>query len=138
MEAGEAAAAVLFDEGVDEIFGDAAEAESAEHEGGAGGNVGDGGFGGGKDFVHVVSGLGVTEQDSGWGGAWERGTGGGVLGGPATKVKNSRSRIGTREVETVIIPEMAQAIPDGSTFVLLVLIRGLNCGQLRYSLLAVG
>jgi hypothetical protein len=58
VEAGEAAAAVLFDEGVDEIFGDAAEAESAEHEGGAGGNVGDGGFGGGDDFVHVGSGLG--------------------------------------------------------------------------------
>ncbi len=73
VKAGEAAAAVLLDEGVDEVFGDAAEAESAEHEGCAGGDVGDGGFGGGDDFVHVGSGLGVTEKDSGRDGGWERG-----------------------------------------------------------------
>jgi hypothetical protein len=33
---------------------------------------------------------------------------------------------------------MAQAIPEGGTFVQLPLIEGLKCGQMRYPLLAVG
>ncbi len=67
MEAVEAAAVVFVDEGGDEIFGDAAESESAKHNRGAGGDVGDGGGGGGNDFVHGIQGTGSGVQVEGAG-----------------------------------------------------------------------
>ena len=51
VEAGDAAA----DESGDAVFGNAAEAEAAEHEGGAVGDVVEGRVGGGEDFVHAVA-----------------------------------------------------------------------------------
>lgn len=58
-------------DGVDEGVGDAAEAETAGEEGAVGFHVGEGGGGGGEDFVDLEVGRGGGELVGGGGcGVW--------------------------------------------------------------------